>query len=88
MSKYARVENGMVREIIDFNPEGRFTQEIVSQFVKCDDSVKQHFTYSNNEFHEPVPPEIVEVKQPSLEEQLNSLKSQMLALEEQIQSQK
>ena len=52
--KYARIENNTVQEIIDFNPQGRFTQEIVSQFIECPDDTKQNMIYENGEFKENV----------------------------------
>lgn len=51
--KWARVENNIVREIIDFRPEGRFTDEIVNQFVECDDTVEQHSLFKEGKFYKP-----------------------------------
>ena len=43
MSKYARIENGEVMEIITFNPAGKFAPDFV--FVECDDTVGERDTY-------------------------------------------
>jgi len=50
--RYARIENGIVMEIIDFDPKGRFTKEIEKQFVECDEDTKQGFKYDNGVFSE------------------------------------
>ena len=52
--RYARIENNKVMEIIDFNPVGRFTEEIVAQFVECDETVEQNDIYENGIFAIPV----------------------------------
>ena len=52
--KYARVENEKVMEIIDFDPTGKFHPDIEKQFIECDDTVKQKYTYKNKKFEEPV----------------------------------
>ena len=52
--KYARIENNIVQEIIDFNPQGRYTQKIVQQFIECPESTKQNMIYENGEFKENV----------------------------------
>lgn len=43
MSKYARIENGEVMEIITFDPAGKFAPDFV--FVACDDTVGERDTY-------------------------------------------
>lgn len=52
MEKYARIENGIVVEVIDFNPLGRFTDEIVSQFTECPLEVAQGWKHENGKFIE------------------------------------
>lgn len=44
MSKYARIENGEVKEVISFNPAGKFAPDFV--FVPCDDTVAERDTYN------------------------------------------
>jgi len=70
-SKWARVENGKVREIIDFNPEGRYHPSIFAQFVECDDTVEQHFEYKNNKFNKTIPIEVE--PQPIKKEKIDKL---------------
>ena len=55
MSKYARLENNKVMEIIDFNPQGKFTDEIVAQFVECPDNTEQNMICQGGEFLKPQP---------------------------------
>ena len=57
MSKYARIENGQVMEIIDFNPTGKFAPDFV--FVACDDTVGERDSYNEvtGEFTKFVMPE-------------------------------
>ena len=50
--KYARIENNIVKEIINFDPKGRFTKEIEEQFVECDEDTKQGLKYENGVFSE------------------------------------
>lgn len=54
--KYARIENGVVSEIISTNKDINtlFHPEIVQKFAQCDDTVKQGFIYDGNSFSEPV----------------------------------
>jgi len=53
--KYARIENGEVREIINFNPKGKFVKEIEEQFVKCSTDTKQNDIYEDGIFTTPLP---------------------------------
>jgi len=71
--RYARLENNKVMEVINFNPTGRFTEELSSQFIECDDSVQQHMIYNNNEFVFDLP-SLDEVKKVKLQELNNDCK--------------
>ena len=51
---YARIQNGIVMEIISFSPEGCFTEELVVKFVGCDETVNQGDTYENGIFTKPL----------------------------------
>ena len=61
----AKIFNGVVVEIIpENNPifpgipvEDRYSPEFLKDCVKCDDTVRQGYLYSNGEFSEPVIPE-------------------------------
>lgn len=44
MSKFARIENNTVMEVIDFDPTGRFAPDFV--FVPCGDEVGDNDTYN------------------------------------------
>ena len=44
MSKFARIENDTVMEVIDFDPTGRFAPDFV--FVPCGDEVGDKDTYN------------------------------------------
>jgi hypothetical protein len=76
---YARVENGIVMEIIDFNPEGRFTDEIVAQFVECPDGTLQGYVYSNGTFSDPAPV-ATPVQQPSAADRLAAIEAAIASL--------
>ncbi len=65
--KYARVENGIALEIIDFNPVGAYTEEIASQFIQCPDEVEQNWTLKNNVWYPPT--------QPTIEDLLNAIRA-------------
>ena len=84
MSKYARVENNIVMEIIDFNPEGKFTDEIVTQFVECPDDTKQNMIYENNQFSEYVKVLTAEEQRQVIINQLAKLDTSMTRTEENI----
>jgi hypothetical protein len=66
--KWARVENNIVMEIIEFNPIGCFTEEIVSQFVECLDDTQQHMIYENGVFTNFTP--IIEISDPQINSEL------------------
>lgn len=51
---WARIEDGVVREVIDFDPAGKFHPSI--NWVKCPATVDQHFTYDGSTFTAPSPP--------------------------------
>lgn len=58
MSKFARIENNSVMEIIDFDPTGRFAPNFI--FVPCGDDVGERDSYNAkakmfSKFVEPVP---------------------------------
>lgn len=52
---WALINNGVVDEITDINPEGRFHPSL--QWVACDDSVRAGDVYENGEFSRPQPQE-------------------------------
>jgi len=52
--RWARVENGIVREIIDLEPQGRYTPEIVAQFAVCDDTVVENDIHEDGHFKKPI----------------------------------
>lgn len=66
MSKWARVENNEVKEIITFDPNGRFPEDWV--WIPCSDEVTDHWTYDGSTFH-PYPTPI-DVPTPELPEEL------------------
>lgn len=45
MSKFARLENDTVMEVINFDPAGKFAPDFVAMFVPCPDSVGERDTY-------------------------------------------
>jgi hypothetical protein len=51
--KFARLENNVVVETIDFDPQGKFTTEIVTQFKECPEDVEQKWEYINNKWLKP-----------------------------------
>ena len=53
MLKWARIENNKIMEITEIDPHGRFTTEIVDQFVQCPQYVEQNWRNINNEWLEP-----------------------------------
>lgn len=79
MPKYARVENNIVQEIIDFDPVGRFTQEIVDQFIECDELTKQGHRYNNGVFEEILP-----TTEELLEQQRQAILSELTELDKLI----
>lgn len=48
--KYARLVKGVVIEIVDFDPTGRFVKEIEEQFIECDEETKQNQLYQGGKF--------------------------------------
>ena len=38
---WARIENGLVMELIDFDPVGCYTDELVAQFIPCPEGTEQ-----------------------------------------------
>jgi hypothetical protein len=62
MSKYARIENGIVIEVLDaqagFTIGDMFHPDIAAQFVACDDDVEPNWTVSGNVFAAPVAPTV------------------------------
>lgn len=60
MAKWARIEGGVVREVIDFDPAGRFGPPLV--FVPAPDDVVEGKLYDGQAFSNPPAPE---VRQPS-----------------------
>ena len=83
--KYARVENGTVKEIIDFDPKGRFAKQIEDQFVKCTEDTKQNDIYEDGVFTTPLPkvPTQEELNRNTIAE-LNSTNDQLFNLIEDI----
>jgi len=76
---FARVQNGVVMEIIDFNPEGRFTEEIVAQFIACPDETQQQWIYADGAFS--APETLVEtIPAPSASERLTAVEAALAAL--------
>lgn len=49
--KWARIENNIVREIVDQDPEGRFHQSLT--FVQCGDEVCCGWEFDGQSFSEP-----------------------------------
>ncbi len=58
MTKYARIVDNVVAEVIDFNPEGFFHPDIVWEVVP--DDVEVNFVKSGNSFVAPEPEEVIE----------------------------
>jgi len=56
--KWARIENGIVMEIIDVEPIGRYTEEIVNQFNTCEDDTEQGDIFEEGIYSKPqiIPP--------------------------------
>jgi hypothetical protein len=76
---WARVENGIVRELIDFDPKGCFTDEIMAQFVECPDGTEQGWNYLNGTFSAPAP--VTEaVQKPSAADRLAAIEAAISTL--------
>ena len=83
--RYARIENGIVKEIIDFNPKGKFTKEIEQQFVQCTETVEQNFIYKNGKFEKKKEKELnKEEKNNIIVQQIKETDSDLLQLIEDI----
>lgn len=54
---WARIEGGLVAELIDFDPAGKFHNSIV--WVKCGPHVKAGMTYSNSVFGDAPGPGVI-----------------------------
>jgi hypothetical protein len=48
--KFARVIDTQIIEIIDFNPQGRYTPEVEAQFIECPEGIDSSWIYENGEF--------------------------------------
>jgi hypothetical protein len=48
--RYARIEDGEVKEVINFNPKGCFVESIVNQFIECDEDITQKHIYKDGKF--------------------------------------
>lgn len=77
--RYARLVNNVVVEVIDFNPQGCFTDEIVQQFAECPDNVEQGWTYDNDVWTPPLP-SIASPQPPSFEERLTAAEQALVDL--------
>jgi hypothetical protein len=83
--KYARVENGIVRELINFNPKGKFVKEIEEQFIECLEDTKQNDIYENGKFSKPTPklPTQEEINEQTIQE-LNQTNNKLARLIEDL----
>jgi hypothetical protein len=59
MSKYARVVNGVVAEVIESDPATLFNSTVAAMFQSCPDNVRVGWTFDENEWTEPEVPEVV-----------------------------
>lgn len=50
--KWARIENNVVMEIIDFDPVGRFHPDLI--WVECPENCEQRWTYIDGQFNTPI----------------------------------
>ena len=77
MPKYARIKDGVVREIQEFDSiEGRFHPSLV--WVECPAEVEQRWLYDGNSFSPPSPPEVdpeKEAKEQARQERLQRLRA-------------
>lgn len=53
MPRFARIENGEVRELVDFDPAGRFHPSLV--WVEAPDGVEERYTFDGDDFSPPAP---------------------------------
>ena len=51
---WARLENNIVIEIINFDPTDKFTSDLV--WVECDETAKEFMVFENGSFREPDTP--------------------------------
>lgn len=56
--KHARIVDGKVKEVISFDPAGRFPDEW--EWVACNDDIVQGASYDGSNFTNPVAPDVVE----------------------------
>jgi hypothetical protein len=79
INMFARVENGMVMEIITFDPTGCFTEEIVAQFIACPDTTEQGWLYANGTFVA-TPTPVAGVPTPNTKDRLAAVEAAIAAL--------
>lgn len=58
---YARIVDGKVKEIISFDPTGRYPEEW--DWVECGDDIVQGASYDGSDFANPVAPELPDEEQ-------------------------
>jgi len=51
---WARLENNIVKEVINFDPTDKFTSDLI--WVKCDETAKEFMVFENGSFREPDTP--------------------------------
>jgi len=73
---WARIQDGVAREIINFDPLGRFHPSLT--WVKCDETVKERMLYDGKQFL-PEPP--VEKPVPREDPVIAELKARIAILE-------
>lgn len=54
MPKWARIEDGVVREVVDADPAGRFHPSLI--FAPAPDDVREGQLYGDGAFRDPPPP--------------------------------
>jgi hypothetical protein len=64
MMKWARLENGFVRETIDFDPVDKFHSDLI--WALCPDNVKEGYVYNGVDFQPPPAEPLTEVKKRKL----------------------
>ena len=59
MSTYARIENGIVVEIVNatIDLDKLYTAAFIATLVPCDNSVQQYWTYNGSTFVAPAAPQ-------------------------------
>jgi len=79
--RYARIEDGVVREIGEFpSIEGRFHPSLVWVKIPQDQEVGEGWSYQSGEFLPPPEPQEPEPGPPSLEDRLAAVESAILEL--------